>query len=660
MSSSTAQRLAEEIVPQLEHLASVVRILPVVSEEASASLTKVKDLCTELASQLSKKLLVHKHDSDGDDFAPLVSIPPKKMTAQHNKRLSKFIGSAPPKFADDFLRSVDQRMEQKSQNGLSDSVKGKKKVSGQDSKRIEVSAEILGDVDISNAVRVDKRGSAVLDDSIISRMTVKEGGLHDLLSNIVFSNILFNGLNLEEGEAIISAFFKINAEKGTDVIRQHEMGDNFYIVESGELAISVKNRSGVKSHIGDIIAGSSFGELALMYNTPRAATITAKSDCVLWALDRTTYRSICQYHQQVRREKHIEFLVKVKILEKLSSQEIKLLADSLEEEEFEQDTAIVRQGETGDHFYLIWEGSVKIEVDGKVVKTLTKGEYFGEQALLNEEVRAATCTAETKVRCLTLSRANFEQRLGTYQEVFERVEAQPEKSDYRKISQKIISNPHHVECNFEDLEIKQIVGKGSFGSVKLVVHKTTRESYALKCLKKIEIVKGNLKEHVANERNVMMMLDHPFILKLHNTFQDNKRLYFLLEIGLGGEIFTILRECGKFTEKTARFYAAQIIIGFQVMHRMHIVYRDLKPENLILDKNGYVKIVDFGLAKVTTEKTFTLCGTPDYLAPEIILSRGHDKAVDYWALGVLIYEMCAGVAPFYAPVCDEISFLGFQ
>jgi len=144
------------------------------------------------------------------------------------------------------------------------------------------------------------------------------------------------------------------------------------------------------------------------------------------------------------------------------------------------------------------------------------------------------------------------------------------------------------------------------------------------------------------------MLDHPFILKLHHTYKDSIYVYFLLELALGGELFTFLRRREKFDEPSARFYIASVVLAFEHMHTRSIAYRDLKPENLILDSQGYLKVVDFGLAKVVLDRTWTLCGTPDYLAPEIILNRGHDKAVDYWALGVLIYELIAGVVPFFA------------
>jgi serine/threonine protein kinase len=147
----------------------------------------------------------------------------------------------------------------------------------------------------------------------------------------------------------------------------------------------------------------------------------------------------------------------------------------------------------------------------------------------------------------------------------------------------------------------------------------------------------------------MKLIDHPYIAKLHASLQDDTYIYFVLELLLGGELFTHLRHRGKLSEQSTRFYCATVVYAFLTLHSKKIAYRDLKPENLVMDVNGYVKLVDFGLAKqLFTGKTWTLCGTPDYLAPEIILNEGHDMAVDYWALGVLIYEMVSGAPPFYA------------
>jgi len=184
--------------------------------------------------------------------------------------------------------------------------------------------------------------------------------------------------------------------------------------------------------------------------------------------------------------------------------------------------------------------------------------------------------------------------------------------------------------------------------VQIVKHKETGETFALKCLNKSQIVENSLEAHVVDERKVMTMIDHPFLLKLHNSYWDSKYVYLLLELCLGGELFTVLRKNGRFSEKATKFYSSIVLQAFGHLHSKNIIYRDLKPENLMLDSQGYIKVVDFGLAKVVKDRTWTLCGTPDYLAPEIILSKGHDKAVDYWALGVLTYECTAGYVPFYA------------
>jgi serine/threonine protein kinase len=289
------------------------------------------------------------------------------------------------------------------------------------------------------------------------------------------------------------------------------------------------------------------------------------------------------------------------------------------------------------------DGSVSVQVNSVEVSTLKEGDYFGEKALLSEEVRAATCIATTEVTCLSLERRVFKERLGKFQFILERKEVPlvPKPEDLEGKEDK-----HHLDIGFDELDIKRTLGLGAFGRVKLVTHTSTGRAYALKCYAKEKIVTNHLQEHVANERNVMRVLDHPFLLNLHNVYQDSKYVYFLTELVAGGELFTILKKHSCFTEKAARFYAAQVLLGLEHIHDKDIIYRDLKPENLLLDNNGYLKIVDFGLAKACRDKTWTLCGTPDYIAPEIVLSRGHDKAADYWALGVFMHEMCVGYAPF--------------
>ena len=213
-----------------------------------------------------------------------------------------------------------------------------------------------------------------------------------------------------------------------------------------------------------------------------------------------------------------------------------------------------------------------------------------------------------------------------------------------------------------DFELRDTLGTGSFGRVRLVrfigtsppdaSEKAKFDEYhdnyfALKILKKSEVIYLKQVEHVKTEKHILEVISHPFIVNLLGAFMDPKNLYLMMEYIIGGEFFSHLRKMGRFPNDTSKFYAAQITLVFEYLHSLMILYRDLKPENLLLDKDGNCKVTDFGFAKKVEYRTWTLCGTPEYLAPEIILSKGHGKAVDWWALGILMYEMLAGYPPFY-------------
>ncbi|CAF1170452.1 unnamed protein product, partial [Didymodactylos carnosus] len=211
-----------------------------------------------------------------------------------------------------------------------------------------------------------------------------------------------------------------------------------------------------------------------------------------------------------------------------------------------------------------------------------------------------------------------------------------------------IENPIRQNARFEDFDRIRTIGTGSFGRVILVTHRATNEKLALKVLDKQVVVKMKQVDHTLSEKRILQALSCPFIVNLLYSFKDNSYLYLGLEYAPGGEMFTHLRAVGRYTEDMTKFYAAQITLAFEYLHHLGILYRDLKPENLLFGNDGYLKMTDFGFAKRVKDRTWTLCGTPEYLAPEIILSRGYNKGVDYWALGVLMYEMAAGYPPFFA------------
>mmetsp|Transcript_27135 Transcript_27135/g.61294 ORF Transcript_27135/g.61294 Transcript_27135/m.61294 type:complete len:307 (+) Transcript_27135:138-1058(+) len=184
----------------------------------------------------------------------------------------------------------------------------------------------------------------------------------------------------------------------------------------------------------------------------------------------------------------------------------------------------------------------------------------------------------------------------------------------------------------------------------LVKHNTTGETYAMKMLRKENIVKRNQVEHTQTERNVLGSMSHPFIVDLKFAFQTPTKLYFVLEYCAGGELFYHLSRAGKFDEGRTRFYSGELLLALEHLHSFDTIYRDLKPENVLMDAEGHLKLTDFGLSKEGIHDNMsakTMCGTPEYLAPEILDQKGHGKAVDWYSLGALVYEMLTGLPPYY-------------
>jgi len=362
----------------------------------------------------------------------------------------------------------------------------------------------------------------------------------------------------------------------------------------------------------------------------------------------------------------------IEVFNALSASELSVLVEALTECKYEAGEVIIRQGHKGDAFFLLRSGEVKVTVSasaegmpeeettqkshagdksGKAaavmgqtevsteVARLREGTYFGEMALLRGEPRMASVTAVTPTVCLTISRKVFRRVLGPMQQLIER-EAGRRKEEAHRLA----SRPHFA---MEDLKILGLLGVGTFAKVFLVEHVATGEVFALKAMRKRLLIELKQVEHMKNEKSQMSTCDHPFLIRLITTFQAEHEVFLVLEAALGGELFTLLREKGRFDEPTSRFYAGCVISAFAHLHDRQIVHRDLKPENVLVDKEGYIKICDFGFAKkLVADRTFTLCGTPEFIAPEIIANVGHGLAADWWSFGVFTFELLTGTPPF--------------
>jgi len=218
--------------------------------------------------------------------------------------------------------------------------------------------------------------------------------------------------------------------------------------------------------------------------------------------------------------------------------------------------------------------------------------------------------------------------------------------------------PHEERITIKDFDLLNVVGKGSFGKVMQVRKKDTGKIYAMKVLNKKTIIERNELAHTQAEKNILQKLIHPFLVNLVYAFQTEDKLYFIMDYINGGELFFHLQKEEKFSNDRVRFYCAEIVCGLEYLHAKAVLYRDLKPENILLTEDGHICMTDFGISKeglaTDNDKTVTFCGTPEYLAPEILQGKSYGKAVDWWSFGTLMYEMLTGLPPFYSQDVQEM------
>jgi len=491
--------------------------------------------------------------------------------------------------------------------------------------------------------------------------------------------------------AMIDVAWKEVIPAGKDIITEGDLiADYFYVVQDGKFEIYVNEgedlaagqsaekaaNKGESKFVSSVTQGGSFGELALLYLVPRAATVKANVDSLVWVFDRQNFKNILMKASTAKVEEYVTHLNRVEILTSLFSEEKKQLAAALVEMHFARGEVILQQGEPGNTFYILYEGEVSIlkeqveQTKLTASKSRNEAMFFGERALLKNEPRAATVkVASETAKALALDRDSFDMLLGPLQEIIDR--KQGEGSKVGQGGKTASANPNdksREKILRRDLQKIGLLGCGGFGAVELWEHKVSKDTYAMKGLSKGYIVKTGMQESVMNEKNILMMTNSTFIIRLYETYNGSQTLYFLMEAALGGELYATYNRKGFHgSEKHAKYYTAGTVLAFHHMHARRIIYRDLKPENLLMNDLGQLKVTDMGLAKFVIGKTYTTCGTPDYFAPELIASTGHTDAVDWWTLGILVFEMMSGHPPFesaypmqiYSKVMKGISKVPF-
>ena len=326
---------------------------------------------------------------------------------------------------------------------------------------------------------------------------------------------------------------------------------------------------------------------------------------------------------------------------------VKELEHYLSVEKFQKKVPIINQGSTDiSKIYLIKKGFVDIYINNKYIRSLSVNSLFGFKSnLCGSKVRTATVMANSSVELYSIDFKAFEKYV---------IKENPSILTFLK--NKINLEDESVEL--EDLENIRLLGKGSFGFVCLVRSKKTKALYAIKSIPLKKIMEFGLYEGIQNERNALRMLDHYFILKQVKTLKNKQNIFFLNEYIKGKSLNKIIKEIGMLNKSHAQFYAGSIILAIEYMHLNNLIHRDIKLENIMVSETGYIKLIDFGTVKETNTSdgtTHTTIGTPHYMAPEVIRGDSYNRKVDYWSIGICIYELICGKVPFGADIKDPIE-----
>jgi len=488
------------------------------------------------------------------------------------------------------------------------------------------------------------------------------------IAKTVKANFLFAHLSDQQRRTVFEAMQKFHVRKDEVVIKQGDRGEHFYVIQEGDFDVYVAYENGPPElvHTYSTRGGThaSFGELSLMYCKPRAATVKARTAGTLWRLERRAFRTIL--HKEYNRS-IIKVLRSVEVLQSLNIGQLQRLADTLTEEVFEDGEFILRQGDVGNVFYIINQGQVSCTVrkdlanqkeNPKEVLKLGPNQTFGERALLGSARRSANVIAKGQVKCLHIGRAVFEEVLGPLQFIINADRKWREKSVQFKeaVARKPQLTGDLRGVLSKHLEVTNVLYNTEVCFVAMVSHKQSGESYLMKNWGIARVVQDKRANQVIKEHNIHLGLSPapPIIPNVITTLKDKFSLSILCHSHIVCNLASMLDD-NPFEEQAASFYAASVVCALEHLHNENTVCRTWNMENILVDEDGHLAFVDFQFSKQLDGPTYTLCGLPEFMAPEMIENQGHTQAVDFWALGVLIYQMLTCETPFASLNDSEIK-----
>lgn len=502
---------------------------------------------------------------------------------------------------------------------------------------------------------------------------IQEADKHLILEAFRNNKVLGEVLNLdnEQFEQIYSSVYMIELKREEVLMRAGDKGNCLYIIQQGLLDVflseeNIRVGSNIKKRTGD-----AFGELALLYDSPRSATIAASHDSILWVLLRTDLKKALRLNNNSRISSYSQMLLKIPCLQTVADESnMDIIAHIIEESSFTDSEEVCVEGQDNGLLCIMYQGEANIQKGGDIIGQMKPGDWVGEESLVKDSAADCTVTVTSaEAQVLFLDHAGLQ----LAQKAISKLQASDTRNmDKDFIASEILKQKMTMTTGGDtslgkdgegseknDLLPRLVhvgaLGEGSFGLVVLMKDERAGKTYAVKGLLKDRIKEEQLEESVANEYQINVMMENDFVTRLYGSWHDEQYMYLVLEPMMGGELFDIYSDRDLFGDLAhSKFYLSCIVLALAYMHSKKIIYRDLKLENCLMDSNGYVKLADMGIAKIVLGKTYTVVGTADYLAPETLKQTGHNRAVDWWACGVLMFVMCAGRSPFDAPEVTQI------
>ena len=457
----------------------------------------------------------------------------------------------------------------------------------------------------------------------------KEQLYFSFISTAFANSEIFNKINTKMISKTFE-FFSFRSLKNKELVypKGQKITEKLCVVLEGNIVDKTINKVEAKRY--EILFEK---ELSEGSNSSIKNNLSADPDCILAEIDFSKFKEVLGGDLKEAQTKSTELntVVNIPLFRILSDDKIEFLQKNLKVENFRNGKKIINQGDIGDKLFIIKKGRVDFFVNSRYIRSLNDGEEFGAKSLImTSDKRTATAIANGEVSCYTLTADVFKSIL--------------EPNLYEYFTNKFYLEDNTIEL--KDLDNVKELGSGNFGCVNLVRNKKNKQFYAIKALDLEQIKKENLEVCVELEKNVLLKTDHPFIMKMVKYLKNENYIFFIQEYIKGKELWEVIRDIGLLNKEQTQFYGASILLAINYLHNHKIIYRDIKPENVMVNTKGYIKIIDFGTVKEIKDRTTTIIGTSHYMAPEITKGEGYSFEVDIWSIAICMYEFFCGKLPF--------------